>query len=47
MLAALQMLRSEYGSVEDYVQNHCGLSSEAVRQIRENLVVDASTVSDH
>lgn len=40
MLAALRMLRSQYGSAEKYVLDHCGLSTAQVAQIRDNLVVD-------
>lgn len=39
MLAALEMLRSQYGSAENYVVHHCGLSPAQVAQIRDNLVV--------
>ncbi|KAK4188988.1 tyrosine phosphatase [Podospora australis] len=40
MLGTLAHIRSTYGSVEDYVVNHVGLSPEDVRRIRENLIVD-------
>ena len=42
MLAALEMLRQEHGSAEEYVLNHCGLSPEDVEQIRKNLIVDST-----
>lgn len=41
MLAALKMLREEYGSVEDYVVNKCGLTKAEVAQLRENMTVPA------
>ncbi|CEJ89518.1 hypothetical protein VHEMI05359 [[Torrubiella] hemipterigena] len=41
MLAALKMLREEYGSVEDYVVNKCGLTTAEVTQLRENMTVPA------
>ncbi|CAM1501578.1 Fc.00g035620.m01.CDS01 [Cosmosporella sp. VM-42] len=42
LLAALVMLRQEYGSVEKYVLNHCGLSPDDVAQIRRNLIVNST-----
>ncbi|KPM39285.1 hypothetical protein AK830_g7267, partial [Neonectria ditissima] len=39
MLAALKALRSDYGSVEQYVQTKCGLSLDDIEQIRKNLIV--------
>lgn len=41
MLAAMDMLRSEYGSAERYVLKHCGLSQAQILQIRKNLVVES------
>ncbi|KAG6001636.1 hypothetical protein E4U21_003991 [Claviceps maximensis] len=41
MLATLQLIRKEYGSVEEYVQNNCGLSSQEIEQIRSNFIVEA------
>lgn len=41
MLATLDMVRREYGSVEGYILNHLRLSADDIRRIRENLVVDA------
>ncbi|KAF7558514.1 hypothetical protein G7046_g5628 [Stylonectria norvegica] len=38
MLAALQMLRQNYGSAEEYVVKQCGISPHGVAQIRRNLV---------
>ncbi|POR37761.1 Tyrosine-protein phosphatase, partial [Tolypocladium paradoxum] len=40
MRATLKMLREEYGSVEDYVVNVCGLSREEIAGIRLNLGAD-------
>ncbi len=40
MLATLAKIREAYGSVEQYVVDHCRISPEAVARIRENLVVD-------
>ncbi|KAI9163639.1 Tyrosine-protein phosphatase [Paramyrothecium foliicola] len=44
MLKTLKVLRAKYGSVEEYVQKECGLSDKDIAQLRENMVVDASTV---
>jgi hypothetical protein len=40
MLATLEVLREEYGSVEDYVVDVCGLSQEEIARIRRNLGAD-------
>ena len=40
MLATLKVLREEYGSVEGYVVNVCGLSNEEIAGIRHNLGAD-------
>ena len=40
MLLTLAHIRTEYGSVERYVTDKCGLSPAAVAQIRRNMVVD-------
>ncbi|KAF4965703.1 hypothetical protein FZEAL_10736 [Fusarium zealandicum] len=42
MLAALKELRNQYGSVEQYVVEKCGLSSHDVEQIRKNLILPGS-----
>ncbi|KAK3331153.1 protein-tyrosine phosphatase-like protein [Apodospora peruviana] len=44
MLETLKMLRQTYGSVEQYVIDHCQVSPEAVEQIKKNMVVDISAV---
>ncbi|KAG5926913.1 hypothetical protein E4U42_002824, partial [Claviceps africana] len=41
MLATLQVMREEYGSVEEYVLNQCGLSPRDIEQIRSNFIVEA------
>lgn len=41
MLAALELINQEYGSVEDYVLNQCKLTPREVVQIRENFIVEA------
>ncbi|KAH8171489.1 tyrosine phosphatase family protein [Sarocladium implicatum] len=46
MIAALKMLRDEYGSVQDYVTKHCGLTPQAVERIRQNMTMDAGAVTD-
>jgi hypothetical protein len=46
MIASLQMLRENYGSVEDYVTKHCGLSPQDVEQIRRNMTVDSASFTD-
>ncbi|KAF9869529.1 tyrosine phosphatase [Colletotrichum karsti] len=42
MLATLDLIRHEYGSVEAYVLNRCRLSAGDIEQIRKNLTVDAT-----
>ncbi|KAF4815135.1 Tyrosine-protein phosphatase [Colletotrichum tropicale] len=42
MLSTLKLIRHEYGSVESFVQTRCRLSSNAIEQIRKNLVVDVA-----
>jgi CRISPR/Cas system type I-B associated protein Csh2 (Cas7 group RAMP superfamily) len=39
MLAALEALRKQHGSVEEYVVKNCGLTVEDLEQIRKNLIV--------
>ncbi|KAM5347156.1 hypothetical protein ACJ41O_010161 [Fusarium nematophilum] len=39
MLAALEALRQQHGSVEQYVVDKCGISPDGVEQIRKNLIV--------
>ncbi|KAI5463975.1 protein-tyrosine phosphatase-like protein [Mariannaea sp. PMI_226] len=39
MLAALEALRQDHGSVEQYVTTKCGISPEAIDQLRRNLIV--------
>ncbi|KAF5017686.1 hypothetical protein F66182_10360 [Fusarium sp. NRRL 66182] len=46
MLAALEALREQHGSVEQYVVKNCGLSQDDLEQIRKNLVVP-DTSSQH
>jgi len=46
MLNTLDMVRREYGSVEGFVIEKCGLSEESVRRIRENLIVESSSVGN-
>ncbi|KAG5986031.1 hypothetical protein E4U54_005661 [Claviceps lovelessii] len=41
MRATLHAIRQEYGSVEGYVLNECGLSPREIEQIRSNLIVEA------
>jgi protein tyrosine/serine phosphatase len=41
MIATLEIVRQTYGSVEQYVVHHCGLSKAQVEQLRRNLTVDA------
>ena len=40
MLATLALLRKEYGSVESFVRDRCGLTQEEVEQIRRNLIME-------
>jgi hypothetical protein len=40
MIQTLQFIRQEYGSVEQYVVKHLGMSQKSVEQIRRNLVAD-------
>ena len=44
MLATLQMIREKFGGPEQYVKEKCGLTTEEVERIRENLVVNAAPV---
>ncbi|KAI9695391.1 MAG: hypothetical protein M1820_008646 [Bogoriella megaspora] len=39
MLATLEMIRREFGGVEEYVRRNCGLKDRDVETIRERLVV--------
>lgn len=39
MLAALEALRREHGSVEKYVINKCAISPDTIAQLRKNLIV--------
>jgi hypothetical protein len=39
MIQTLEVINSEYGSVEDYVKNSCGLTDEEIQKIRERLIV--------
>jgi len=38
MTQTLDMIRTEYGSVEDYVKKVCGLSDHDIHKIRERLL---------
>ncbi|KAK4683004.1 hypothetical protein QC764_121230 [Podospora pseudoanserina] len=40
MLATLRYIRQKYGSVEEYLLQHMGLSQETLDKIKKNLVVD-------
>ncbi|KAK3372044.1 tyrosine phosphatase [Podospora didyma] len=42
MIATLAMIRSTYGSVEQYLVNHCRVPAEQLEQLRRNLVIDAT-----
>ncbi|RBR12875.1 uncharacterized protein FIESC28_08438 [Fusarium coffeatum] len=39
MLAALEALREQHGSVEQYLVKNCGLSEDDLQQVRRNLIV--------
>lgn len=39
MLATLRVIREQFGSVENYVIEHCGLTKKDIENIRFNLVV--------
>jgi hypothetical protein len=43
MLAALEALRQDQGSVEQYVLTKCALSQEDIEQLRKNLIVTDAT----
>ncbi|KAF4444506.1 hypothetical protein FALBO_17225, partial [Fusarium albosuccineum] len=45
MLAALKEFRQQYGSVEKYAVEKCGLSQDDLEQIRKNLIVPSATTS--
>lgn len=38
MLRTLQMVEIEFGGVNRYAKEHCGLTSEDVELIRHNLI---------
>lgn len=40
MLGTLALIRREYGGVEDFVRERCGLSDDEIKGIRRNLVVE-------
>jgi hypothetical protein len=40
MIGTLALIRERYGSAENYVVNHLGMSPASVEQIRRNLIVD-------
>ncbi|QLI72117.1 uncharacterized protein G6M90_00g083220 [Metarhizium brunneum] len=40
MLATLQVMREEYGSVEEYVVNECRLSPDEIERLRRNFIVE-------
>ena len=40
MLATLAIIRKEYGSVEGFVRDRCGLTQEEIEQIRRNLIIE-------
>jgi hypothetical protein len=46
MLATLDMIKREYGSVESLVVDNCLLTTEEIRRIRKNLVADGLSASD-
>lgn len=45
MLETLRMIRSKYGSVEEYVTDYCLVSRATVDRLRRNLTVEVT--GDH
>lgn len=45
MLETLRMIRSKYGSVEEYVTDYCLVSRATVDRLRRNLTVEVN--GDH
>ncbi|KAH7158266.1 protein-tyrosine phosphatase-like protein [Dactylonectria estremocensis] len=43
MIAALQAMRRDHGSPEQYVLTKCGVSQDAIEQLRKNLIVADAT----
>lgn len=39
MMATLDMIREEWGSVEEYIINECKLSPEVIARLRQKLLV--------
>jgi hypothetical protein len=44
MRSALKAMREEFGGVENYMIEKCGLTKEQIDRIRSNLVVDQPAV---
>lgn len=40
MLAALEAIREDYGSVENYVLTECELEPQAIEQLCRNFIID-------
>lgn len=44
MLSTLEMIRKEFGGVENYMIEKCGLTKEQVERIRSNLIVEQPAI---
>lgn len=44
MRSALKQMRKEFGGVENYLIEKCGLTQEQIDRIRSNLVVDQPAI---
>jgi Tyrosine phosphatase family len=44
MIKTLQLIKLEFGGVEEYVRNVCGLGDEDIARIRSRLLVTADGV---
>lgn len=40
MMLTLSLIRDNFGGVENYMTEYCGLTKEEVEKIRSNLIVD-------
>jgi hypothetical protein len=40
MLLTLKLIRDDFGGVENYMIENCGLTKDEVEKIRSNLIVD-------
>ena len=46
MIETLKIIKSEYGGVENYVKNVCGLTEEDIIAIRKRLLVSCAETGE-